>query len=88
MSAVITSLRTRCGASLHNAGAVQDWKISARRIRHAQAAPNLINVSKLWSHLSHAQNCRISSPLRRSENSEHSGAIINSPHLGQEGRPK
>jgi hypothetical protein len=49
---------------------------------------NFTKVSKRLSQLSHSQKFRISSPLRHSENSRDSGAIMSSPHFGQDGRPK
>jgi hypothetical protein len=53
--------------------------------RHAAAALKLINVSNGYSQPSHDQKCRT---LLSSRHSENSGAINNSPHFGQDGRPK
>jgi hypothetical protein len=56
--------------------------------RHQAAGLNFTKLSNRCEQLSHSQKLRTSSPLRDTENSCDSGAIMSSPHLGQEGLPK
>jgi hypothetical protein len=56
--------------------------------RHQAAGLNFTRLSNRCAQPSHSQKFRTSSPLRHTENSWDSGAIMSSPHFGQQGLPK